>query len=1193
MEKDLDFDNKKNSPTNASNLNIPDVVDSTLTIASNDPSTNSNKASLTGLDETGTNTQNFEENNSCSSSNINNRNDKDQESSTVMSNLVTSQEGSNNKDIDPQSEVTPEKDINNDTVTVIDPQSEVTPEKDINKDTVTVKDPQSKVTPEQDINAQNDDTVAVIDPQSKVTPEQDINAQNDDSDTDSQDDETDINAQNDEMDINVQNDENTNNIRNDKVNINGKNVNTNTEDLSIQESSKSVKRNWSIKRVFSVRKKKIKNNQSNDIIKVFKDDASVNQAHGIVIEQDDHHVIPPEPLIENLATTYFHVIMPKKVFKKKLEVFVIGNIDKLGDTRYGIVRLNRHENNPIYWYSDPINIPINFPDVKYSYFIYKGNKSSLAKKLFNQFTSKSSSDEVIVPDVHADPNNWCWDYNKREFIFKENQYDIWEDNEKYQIKFKDILKNYPYISVIYNSINEKNLKEKIIEYLGISKAHAHVLDYDMIEEFIFKNFNDSNLIKQNVFLCVLLGYVINEKNFKSHMPFEYNLPENFLSIDMLQTFKNINKDDLPNEVIKMLPQVVCAVVLHISTYSTNFDWIKAFEVAPIIDPKYTFLEQFKIPVYTRENESNFLGSIKNFAKPCMDEITNDITYVKVCKNLISLCQSIGAIIYLWQNIFLSDSNISEDLCEYSLNHLSFFMLNDNAKELEKHLKEIPDNFSNIDFAPIFRQRTFKLLSSLNINWDKDNVDSILKLLNSNKLGWEEDSILQALNYISASRNMELLQNFPNQLVTFLDEGFININLKDKQLCEICTKWFKSTLKYIKEVQHPSKDIEENFACTIFHYLSIMCSIMKKYDITCIQLFNAAEESVKILKDNVIFDAAADIGDLNQNELMEIFSRVLKERFNCDQNSDIMLLNKILRICKSNGQQLHIPNTLCEDIVFYILTKLQPSLSNIDMNIIEDNFHMILLASSNFWVCILKATGSVEKLHSRNMYVQTVRRAINQLAKKFLDKSIEINMLKNILLGYDDNQLLAYFSTIYETSELKITKKVLQDLRESYESYMDKLKKLDIFYKRFCVKAIDKQDYILDIERKLNMQEIVILENITKELFWNFHYLIIDIAQRSYIYTESQTFKNVFEKYLESYEETLTVELIVRYIHSTLLDYDNLRAEYKDWTKLECSKISSFWKGVEVKNINHELELMSRGMKWQPKDSLKNASSRCC
>ncbi|CAG8535691.1 30956_t:CDS:10, partial [Gigaspora margarita] len=1054
-----------------------------------------------------------------------------------------------------------------------------TPEKDINAqddqndDTVI-----SEATPEKDINAQNDQNDdTVIDPQSD---EKDKNAQNNDTDTDSQDDETDINAQNDEMDINVQNDEKIKNIQNDKVNISETNANTNIEDLSIQESSKSVKRNWSIKRVFSVRKKKNKNNQSNDIIKVFKDDASVNQSHDIVTEQDDHHVIPPEPLIENMTTTYFHVIMPKKVFKKKLEVFVIGNIDKLGDTRYGIVRLNRHENNPIYWYSDPINIPINVIEdkpFKYSYFVYKGNKSSLAKKLFNQFTSKSSSDEVIVPDIHADPSNWCWDNNKREFIFRENQYDIWDNNEKFQIRPKDILKNYPYISVIYESINEKNLKEKIIEYLGIRKAHAHVLDYDMLEQFIFKNFNDSNPIKQNVFLCVLLGYVINEKMFKSHMPLGYNLPEIFPSIDMLQTFKNINKDDLPHEVIEMLPQVVCAVVLHISTYSTKFEWIKAFEVAPIIDPKYTFLDQFKTPVCTRENESKFLESINKFVKPCMDEITNDNIYVKVCKNLISLCQSIGAIIFLWQTIFHSDSNISEDLCEYSLDRLTYFMLNDNAKELEKHLKEIPVNFSNIDFAPIFRQRIFKLLTSLNVNWGKDNVESILKLLNSNRLDWQENSILQALNYISASKNMELLQSFPNQLVTFLDEGFKNINLKDKQLSEICTQWFKSTLKY------SSKDIEENFACTIFDYLSIMCSIMKKYDITCNRLFNAAEEAVKVLKDNVIFDAAADIGDLNQNELIEIFSSVLKERFDCNQNSDTNLLDKILRICKSNGQQLHIPNKLCEDIVFHILTKLQPNLSNIEMNIIEDNFHMILLASST--------TGSVEELNSRHIYVQTVRRAINQLAKKLLDKSIEINMLKNILLGYDDNQLLAYFSTIYEISELKINKKVLQDLRKSYESYMDKLKKLDIFYNRFCIKATDKQDYILDIERKLNMQEIVILENITKKLFWKFHYSIIEIAQRSYIYIESQTFKNVFEKYLESNEETLTVELIaLRYIHASLLDYDNLRAEYKDWTKLECSKISSFWKGIDVNNINYELELMSRGMKWQPKDKLKKAVS---
>ncbi|CAG8529106.1 13357_t:CDS:1, partial [Dentiscutata heterogama] len=737
--------------------------------------------------------------------------------------------------------------------------------------------------------------------------ENDINDQSDDTDTDSQNDEININAQDDEK------------VKNIQSNTSAKNADINAEDQFDQESSKSVKRSWSIKRVFSRKKKKNKDNQSNDLVKDFMDNATANQAHDTATEQDNQndqilgpHVIPPELFTENMVTTYFHVIMPKKVFKRKFMVFVIGNIKELGDGRYGIVQLKRYDKNPIYWYSDPISVPINVLEdrpIRYGYFVYKGAKSSLAKKLFNQLTIKSNSSfENIVPDIDVDAENWFWDRNKREFIFRENQYDLWSNTEKYRIKLKDLLKYYPYISIIYGSINDKNLKEKIIEYLDINKRHASILDYDVLERFVFKNFCDSNSIKQNVFLCVLLGYAIKEKKFKNYMPLGYNLPEDFPSIDMLRTFKDISKDDLPHGVIKVLPQVVCTVVLHISTFSTKFEWIKAFEVAPVIDSKYTFLEQFKVPVYTRGNESNFLESLKKFAKPSMDKITNDGTYVKVCKNLLSLCQSIAAIIFLWQSIFHPDTYMYDDLSEYSLNRLNYFLMNDNAKELEKHLKEIPVNF-NIDFTFVFRERIFKLLSNFNVSWDKDNIDSILKLLNNARLNWQEDTVLQALGVFSASGNMDLLQSFPIQLVMFLEKDFIDIDSNDKRLGKICTQWFKSALACIKEEQNAPKHIEENFSCTIFHYLSTMYSIMKKYNITSVQLFNAAEEAVKVLKDNVIFDAAVNIGDLKQKELIEIFSHVLKERFDSDvKNSDIKLLSKIMRICKSKGQQLHIPNT---------------------------------------------------------------------------------------------------------------------------------------------------------------------------------------------------------------------------------------------------------------------------------------------
>ncbi|CAG8800511.1 22407_t:CDS:2, partial [Racocetra persica] len=537
-------------------------------------------------------------------------------------------------------------------------------------------------------------------------------------------------------------------------------------------------------------------------------------------------------------------------------------------------------------------------------------------------------------------------------------------------------KYYPYISFIYDSITETNLKSKIIEYLDIYKRHSDVLGFDVIRDFVFTHFSISNFVKQNVFLCVLLALAIKEKLSKSRMPLESRLPENFPSFEMLQTFKDVNVDDLPRGVLKVLPRLFCAVVQHISVNSTKFEWMKAFEVAPIIDPRYTFLDHFKVHVYSTDlkgHESNFLESLKNFAKPCMDKIENDEIYVKVCKGLLSLCQSIGAVIFLWQNIFHPDSNIYEDLCAYSLDNLHHFILNDNAVGLEKHLKEVPNDF-NLDYALLFRERVLKLLNSFKMNWNKDNIESILRLLNNTRLDWQEDSALQALNVISVSSQMELLQIFPNQLVNFLEEDLKDIDSNDRILSKVCTQWLETTLEHIKDAQNKSKHTE-NFACTIFHYLSIMYTIMKKYNITCLQLFNAAEEATENLKDDVIFEAAVDIGDLKQKELVMIFSRVLHERLGPNiKTGDNQLLGKIMQICRSNGQKLHIPNALCEEIIFHILTKLQENLPNIDINkmeIIEDNLQKILIASSNFWVYILKATGSVEGLHNRHNYVKTV------------------------------------------------------------------------------------------------------------------------------------------------------------------------------------------------------------------------------
>ncbi|CAG8563026.1 45905_t:CDS:10 [Gigaspora margarita] len=853
--------------------------------------------------------------------------------------------------------------------------------------------------------------------------------------------------------------------------------------------------------------------------------------------------------------------------------------------------MTMNEKYPMLWHSDPIDIPISIlksRSIHYRYFLYE--EKHFFFKFIDMITNKKQPFENNVPDITIESNSWHHDQIYREFNFNENQFDIWDSTEKFPIKKNDVQLNYPYFSIIHQSVTEKNLKAKIIEYQKFYGIHQRYLNYDMLESFIFKEFNISSIIEQKIFLGVLLGCLINGKVGESYMPQGYILPEKFPSNDMLQAFKNINLNDLPHGVVKPLSLAVCALVNHISTYSTNFEWMNVFEIAPNVDPRYTFLRHVKVPAYRNKNVSEFKDSLQNLVKPYTDIIKSDYNYTIVCKHLINLCREIVTIVFLWKSIFRPGSNQYDDLNEFSLDSINNIISIDNANQLAMHLEEIPYDF-DIDFASRFRGRVFELLNNTGTSWNKNSIDSMHGLLNNEKLSWHKDSVLRALELISISKNLELLESFPCQLVNFFENIEIDIDSnEDQKFCNICAQWLKSILNCIVK----SRNKTENFAYTAFSYLVVIYQIMIKYSIACVQLFKTAEEIVESLPDDVIFDAAFDIGKFKQPKLIEIFSHVLKRRFNSNvKYSDDQLLEKIIKICKSEKQQLNIPNTLCEDVVSHILTKLQENtpinMDEIDeTDIIDDDFHKLLLVSSKFWVCILKATGSVELLN-QHIYLRTVRQSIIQLAGKLLDRSIEIKMLKDIL-HYKDKYLLNYFSTISTIStNVNFTENHIQSLRNKYASYIDKLNKLNIFYKQFCIKATDQKDYLSDLTPLLKMQGIVTLEDTLQKAFWKFHQPIIEISQRSYIYKKSQTFKNVFENCLENNDTNLTVEMIAKkFIFIAFSDYDRLRTEYNDWINLDSLNISSFWK--DVKDINLELELMSRSMKWQPNDDMKKAIS---
>ncbi|CAG8567417.1 4453_t:CDS:2, partial [Cetraspora pellucida] len=441
-------------PIDISNSNMLDDVVSNLKLKNNDQSTDLNKI-VTTIDVISINSQNFNENNTVNSPDI-------IENNTVNSPEIIENNTVNSPDF-----------IDNDNVSLTAMSNSVTFQERKKTSTTRTSDESLAIQLEETsgnlINAQSDE----IDNDSQ-NDEIDISFQNDESDIDSQNDESDIDSQIYDSDIDFQNDD-------DISIVSGQgDINTRPDQFN-QEPPKTFMQNLSIKRIFARKKKKNKLNslEKND-------------------DDDDNNLG---------ATSYSFIDDPSAEQArnaKKSMVFVIGNFKELGDERYGIVKLKRHLKNPIHWYSDPINIPLINLDGRsfhYRYFIYNGSiKGGLTKKLFGQLSIKgSSSNEEIIPDRRFDKKNWSHDFRKHEFTFRENHFDVWANSVEceYHLRFKDIQKYYPYVSFIYESITETNLKAKIIEYLDINKKHAVVLEFDVIENFVFKHFNISNFVKQN------------------------------------------------------------------------------------------------------------------------------------------------------------------------------------------------------------------------------------------------------------------------------------------------------------------------------------------------------------------------------------------------------------------------------------------------------------------------------------------------------------------------------------------------------------------------------------------------------------------------------------------------------------------------------------------------------------------------
>src|ERR1700722_19089712 len=96
--------------------------------------------------------------------------------------------------------------------------------------------------------------------------------------------------------------------------------------------------------------------------------------------------------------------------------------------------------------------------------------------------------------------------------------------------------------------------------------------------------------------------------------------------------------------------------------------------------------------------------------------------------------------------------------------------------------------------------------------------------------------------------------------------------------------------------------------------------------------------------------------------------------------------------------------MSEDILCHIMTRLQSQSSTSN----PSEHHLNIIGASQFWNTILRATGSVAKLHS-HPFVQRVKASINELSGLLREKAIDVQLLQQ-LLEHPNERLFQHFDS---------------------------------------------------------------------------------------------------------------------------------------------------------------------------------------
>ncbi|CAB4494063.1 unnamed protein product [Rhizophagus irregularis] len=825
--------------------------------------------------------------------------------------------------------------------------------------------------------------------------------------------------------------------------------------------------------------------------------------------------------MERKKTFTFHVHLPENIEKIGQPV-VLGDADELGAWKNPIVKL--HQKNRTYWKSDPVPISI-ISSIQYKYAIHIP-KTALTYIEFEGFDGIDAGD------------------NRTLDVQRNNQFDIWKIHE------------FAFVDYIYDSIEINNLRDKVLEYQHLLTIHSDLTIHASNPKFIIDRIDD-NIKEKRLFLCVLLGYYISKKREEGS---SHELPNNFPSNLLLNTLEDYKQEFLPLDTKDQMHTAIITLIQH-NAFQMKFklDWLIIFTIASEVDPDYTFINHLKALKYSDDELEKFIEGCK-------------IINVEIARWLIQLCHNMDSLLKLWDDILLHNNEFDESVSKCFTEQVRANISHTEAVALERNFKRLPEDYRD-RVSGIFRDRVIFLLEGINRKWTYENINAVKKLLHENNLSWHRDEFIQSLELISQSHTLELLNIFPD----ILDDWFRNdfSDTKEKKIPKICVIWFKNLLlKLDTNTSNKNSSNNSNFIFSVFQQLELMYPLLGRRINIWRDLTAIAIDRVKNYSEDQIFVATKLIVQIKQDNVKEVFLEMVKDMLNKSTlHTHDQLLNKIRIICDCKTTEiLDVPNVISEDILYHIMTILQ-SQSTVSS---ASEHHLNILKASKFWNIILRATGSVAKLNS-NPFVENIKTSINELAGFLLEKTIDIQLLQQIL-EYDDEYLFRHFdAAVVEKKALGdviVSRDEIAKLRKIYNNYQTQLDVLTKFYNGFCPieKVTDVADYIRDVKQHLQTLDKIKVKQVFLSDHWVFHEKTLDSARNCYKFNRSQTFRNIFDACIEKDAAAIKVEYIAQnLIPIVFVKYNAMCIQLKDWEKFKCPEASLLWKNVT--DVSSELDLM--------------------